>query len=361
MLLHLLQPYELKEFQPVYSKIRSDCSSQFSATGLQQMRLIVSMLSSSIPGTQPTLPPLCHPPSESTRSNMVPYTAEDYKRDVKLKSTFCSSRHTVVLTPAMPPPHPKKLAEQLLKINKHDKSVSEKMSAEKNRDGKVMKKEQSDATIPDNPVPNQLPVTVEGDDSEIKQCDETACSGYNNASSLEKLGRGLVENSSHNPSRKESGTKRPHTVYSNSSSHVIDDSLTSYQVPILTHSTPVRGDECGAGEVVEASKDDQGSDSEIKLSGESSREQSCTPVRKKNNIARPRVCSPPNYIYVYSYMFLYTDYLHLTHTHMRSSPSHQSIHSQGELHPSWKDPHQTTHTDSKSTSQHCQEHVTFMK
>lgn len=70
------------------------------------MRTVLSMLSSVHSGTQPTLPPLCHPTRETSTHH---YTAEDHKKDIKLRSTFFKP-DKVVITPAMVPPHPQKVA-----------------------------------------------------------------------------------------------------------------------------------------------------------------------------------------------------------------------------------------------------------
>ena len=70
------------------------------------MRTVLSMLSSVHSGTQPTLPPLCHPTRET---NTHLYSAEDHKKDIKLRSTFFKP-DKVVITPATVPPHPQKVA-----------------------------------------------------------------------------------------------------------------------------------------------------------------------------------------------------------------------------------------------------------
>ena len=57
-------------------------------------------------GTQPILPPLCRPTRET---NTRHYTAEDHKKDTKLRSTFFKA-NKVVVTSATVPPHPQKVA-----------------------------------------------------------------------------------------------------------------------------------------------------------------------------------------------------------------------------------------------------------
>ena len=64
------------------------------------------MLSSVHSGTQPILPPLCRPTRET---NTHYYTAEDHKKDIKLRSTFFKA-NKVVVTSATVPPHPQKVA-----------------------------------------------------------------------------------------------------------------------------------------------------------------------------------------------------------------------------------------------------------
>ena len=70
------------------------------------MRTVLSMLSSVHSGTQPILPPLCRPTRET---NTHYYTAEDHKKDIKLRSTFFKA-NKVVVTSATVPPHPQKVA-----------------------------------------------------------------------------------------------------------------------------------------------------------------------------------------------------------------------------------------------------------
>ena len=70
------------------------------------MRTVLSMLRSVHSGTQPILPPLCRPTRET---NTRLYTAEDHKKDTKLRSTFFKA-NKVVVTSATVPPHPQKVA-----------------------------------------------------------------------------------------------------------------------------------------------------------------------------------------------------------------------------------------------------------
>lgn len=81
---------------------------KFSSTGLQQMRTVLNMLGSTYPGTQPVLPPVCHPTRE-TKSLTHHYSVEDHKNDVELRATFFSNEK-VVITPAALPPHPLRAA-----------------------------------------------------------------------------------------------------------------------------------------------------------------------------------------------------------------------------------------------------------
>jgi len=81
---------------------------KFSSTGLQQMRTVLNMLGSTYPGTQPILPPICHPTRE-TKSLTHHYSVEEHKNDVELRATFFSSEK-VVITPAALPPHPLRAA-----------------------------------------------------------------------------------------------------------------------------------------------------------------------------------------------------------------------------------------------------------
>jgi len=71
------QAYDLREFDPPYLTPVE----KFSSTGLQQMRTVLNMLGSTYPGTQPILPPICHPTRE-TKSLTHHYSVEDHKNDV---------------------------------------------------------------------------------------------------------------------------------------------------------------------------------------------------------------------------------------------------------------------------------------
>ncbi len=110
----------MKESHITYSRDGGSESSRFSMTGLQHMRTVLSMENT---GTQPVLPPLCHPSSDRLNKT-TPYTFEDFKRDVELRATFFKPEKAVI-TPTLPPPHPSKLAALLLKAGPGTKDASE--------------------------------------------------------------------------------------------------------------------------------------------------------------------------------------------------------------------------------------------
>ena len=77
--------------------------------GLEQWRAIFSLES----GTQPVLPPPCHPHGVARDLKPFPgghYTSADHQKDVELRAAFFRNEATVI-TPVLLPPHPGAVAE----------------------------------------------------------------------------------------------------------------------------------------------------------------------------------------------------------------------------------------------------------
>ena len=103
-----LQAYELKEFQPTYSR---NGHSDLSESGLQQMRLV---LARSLLGTQLQLVPLCHPPAEGM-SRLVCYTVDDFKQNVELRASYLPYQQ-VIVCPVKPSPSAAKISSTFRKL-----------------------------------------------------------------------------------------------------------------------------------------------------------------------------------------------------------------------------------------------------
>ena len=247
------QPYDLKEFHVAYSREGERENAQFSSVGLNHMRTVLSMMNV---GTQPLLPPVCHP--QTTRTNRTnPYSFDDYKRDVELRASFFKP-DTVVITPALPPPHPHKFTAQLLKSKAAGESVDtnqrEEEEAKKSEEKKEEVNEGSATEIPkvvsgsppSSPPPSSPPPSS-------PPLSSTAAS----VKDKEQLGGTVttpIEDKGH--TRKSPSICRSDASFDNS---VNDSSLTSYQPPRYHgHSTPmvvgVAGDSSEGVEPMEEEK-----------------------------------------------------------------------------------------------------------
>ena len=256
----------------VYSREGESENAQFSSTGLQHMRTVLGMVNMD---TQPVLPPVCHPTSDRLNKTN-PYTFEDYKRDMEQRAGFFRP-DKVVITPALPPPHPSKLAALLLKAGADtatDASNIGKEEKDKIDCGKDLKKNGAEE---------------EGNDS----CTTTPPKSANGSPSLSlmtaatiktQMARDVGGDSSALQDERCHSRKSPSLCRSDVSldGSVHDSSLTSYQVPFCHgHSTPlVRGVASGEGE--ESVKEGEGSLGEETLS--------LTPVmtKKKETTSKPR-------------------------------------------------------------------------
>ena len=233
-----------------YSRDGKSENTQFSTTGLQHMRTVLSMENM---GTQPILPPLCHPTSDRLNKT-TPYTLEDFKRDVELRATFFKPGK-VVITPALPPPHPNKLAALLLKAKADASNAKRDDQGNKADDGqKLEKKEEKEghdscAITPSKSVSS----------SPSLQTSSTVTAAINRTQMAGDLGDATTSSSTKGDSsalqdeRCDSERKSPSLCRSDISldGSLHDSSLTSYQIPsgCHGHSTPVgRGGASGEGE-----------------------------------------------------------------------------------------------------------------
>ena len=118
-------------------------NAQFSQMGIRQWRTVLSMLSSTNQGTQPVLPPLCHPTGE-TKPISGHYTAEEHKRDVELRSAFFTTEGSAVRVPVIHPPDPKKVAAWFEQLAHSSRATSD---SEKLKDGTGNAKVVDDITL----------------------------------------------------------------------------------------------------------------------------------------------------------------------------------------------------------------------
>lgn len=251
-----------------YSRDGRSENSQFSTTGLQHMRTVLSMQNT---GTQPLLPPLCHPSSDRLNKT-TPYTLEDHKRDVELRATFYKPEK-VVITPVLPPPHPSKLAALLLKAEADTEDTSDERRDGQGKADSGKKLEKS---------------VGEGHDS----CSTTLKSIADSPSRLSCSSVTAETQFSKAESCPDSERKSPSVCRSDVSldGSIHDSSLTSYQIPggRHGHSTPVPVGMDGA------SLSEEGEES-IKERAEPTREREGTPlsltpvkVKKKATTPKPR-------------------------------------------------------------------------
>ena len=217
-----------------YSRDGGNENSQFSTTGLQHMRTVLSMENM---GTQPVLPPLCHPSSDRLNKT-TPYTLEDFKRDVELRATFFKPEK-VVITPTLPPPHPSKLAALLLKVEADTDGASNVRRDEQGKADSGKKLEKSEEKGHDScaTTPSK---SVSGSPCLLSPSSVTAAikTQVQKADDAKEDSSALQDERCHHPSRK-SPSLCQSDVSLDGSLH--DSSLTSYQVPggCHGHSTPV--------------------------------------------------------------------------------------------------------------------------
>ena len=271
----------MKELHITYSRDGGSESSQFSTTGLQHMRTVLSMQSS---GTQPVLPPLCH--SSSDRLNKTtPYTFEDFKRDVELRATFFKPEKEVI-TPTLLPPHPSKLAALLLRAGAGTEDagkgrIDEQAKADAGKKLEKNEKEGHDsvcATTPSKSV---------GDSPSLLSCSSVTAATIK--TQLQKTDDDLVDVKEDSSAlqgescppyslRKSPSLCRSDVSLDGSSLH--DSSLTSYQVPsgCHEHSTPVGRGGASGEEGTEPARDREGTPLSL------------TPVKgkKKETTPKPR-------------------------------------------------------------------------
>lgn len=253
----LLQPYDLKEFHVVYSVNGESENVQFSSLGLEHMRTVLAMVNM---GTQPILPPACHP-SQTKGNKTHPYTHEDYKRDIEIRASFFNS-DKVVITPAFPPPHPSKFAALLAKPETADVNDAEKktnLEEGSDKEGHRGGREEAER----------------GGSTVLESAGSSPC--LSSPSSLtaaavlkDHVPGSTLEDKGH---LRKSPSLCPSDISVDGSVH--DLSLTSYQVPVgHEHSTPVvRG----------VAKDNVGRDEQEE------EEHSLTPVKKDEKPSKPRL------------------------------------------------------------------------
>ena len=252
-----MQPYDLKEFHVSYSKDSSSDNAQFSMTGLQQMRVVLSMLSSSYQGTQQSLPPLCHPTCHNT-NRLRYYSADDHKKDVILKSSFFGNGQ-VVITPAIPPPSPVKIRSALRNLTK-----PETVSPDDNESNPISLLNQTHASD------TKTDVNIDNSSHLSKRVDDLVPS--------ESSSQGQTNSFSQSPAAESPGIFKSDSSPDNTSVRSdVDDSITSYQVPRYVHSsTPITtSNMCEVGEaggVCEGVRDGDGPGERERL----------TPVRKND-------------------------------------------------------------------------------
>lgn len=268
-----------------YSRDGGSENSQFSTTGLQHMRTVLSMESS---GTQPVLPPLCHPSSDRL-NKATPYTLEDFKRDVEQRATFFNPEK-VVITPTLPPPHPSKLAALLLKAEAATEDGGSGMGDEKGKadcGNKIKEEEQchdSSATSPSKSaggspsLPSCSSVTAAVIKTQIQKADDLV--------DAKEVSLALQDERCTSHSSRKSPSLCRSDVSLDDSLH--DSSLTSYQVPggCHGHSTPVgRGGASGGAGKEEEESIKEGAEPERDREGTPL---SLTPVREKKKATTPK-------------------------------------------------------------------------
>lgn len=227
-----------------YSRDGASENTQFSTTGLQHMRTVLSMESM---GTQPILPPLCHPASDRLNKT-TPYSLEDFKRDVELRATFFKP-DKVIITPVLLPPHPSKLAALLLKAEadtsntkKDGQGNGEKKHEEEEHDSCAVISSESVSGSPSHLMPSVTEAAM--------ITTQTLAGDVGDATTISST---KGDSLSLQDERCDSLRKSPSLCRSDVSldGSIHDSSLTSYQVPSSCHghSTPVgRGGASGEGE-----------------------------------------------------------------------------------------------------------------
>lgn len=232
------------------------------------MRVVLSMLSSSYQGIQQSLPPLCHPTCHNT--NRLPYyTAEDHKRDVKLKSFFLGNGH-VVITPAIPPPSPAKIRSTLTNLTKPEVVSPEE---QENNPGSLLNQTHVTDTKNSFKIDNNSHSSERDDD--IVATDASAEDVRVTESPKSCQTNSL---SGQSPAVKSPGSLKSDSSLDNSSIRCdVDNSLTSYQVPQYVHSsTPVtNSDTCEAGEA-------GGVCEGVKVGDSDGERERLTPIRKND-------------------------------------------------------------------------------
>ena len=245
----------------VYSRDGENVNSQFSSTGLRHMRMVLSVLGT---GTQPApLPPDCHP-QQTGNGKTNQYTFDDYKRDIELRASFFKPEK-VVITPALPPPHPSKFAALLLKGKaggRETDSEGDKREKMDNGERKMTDEEGGDASVLESAIgspSSSLPAATQ-EDQDMDHA--TAPSSMEDESHLKK-----------SPSLCRSDASLDGSTH--------DSSLTSYQVPRYhEHSTPLmRGVADDGHKGVESMERTKKKEERLSL----------TPVRqKKDDTSKPR-------------------------------------------------------------------------